>query len=212
MALASTLRLRSIVVLAALALAAPRAQAEPVTHQFTAQLTTITNGSGFSLDLTGIFTIGQAATLDYTIERDTPGVPQDAFTTGYSNAITALAFSVGTWLGSGTPSFSSTTTTNNAPYDQYSAQVQGGITAPEIGGASLVSLTYTFDDVQGTIFDSNALPRVFPDLGSIEGKTVTILLIDFSQGRSGFIMATIGGVTTPAQPATWGAVKGLYRE
>jgi hypothetical protein len=99
----------------ALLLAAPRAQAELVTHQFTGQLTTITNGSGNLLDLTGVFTLGQAVTLEYTIERDTPPVQQDAYTSAYPDAITALAFSIDTWSGSGTPSSSSTTVSNDAP-------------------------------------------------------------------------------------------------
>jgi hypothetical protein len=223
MALASTVRALPLVVIA-LVLAAPPVQAEPVTHQFTGQLTTITNGSAGSLDLTGLFTLGQAVTLEYTIDRDTPPVQQDAYTSAYTDAITALAFSIETWSGSGTPTTSITTVVDNAPspglkfprtqgveYDQYSAQVQGGIAAPPIGGSTLQSLTYTFDDVQGTVFGSTAIPRVFPDLGEFEGRTLTILLFDFTQLKAGYVMATLGAVSTPARATTWGGVKALYR-
>jgi hypothetical protein len=218
MPLGTTVRFGLALGFVAILLAAPRAEAEPVTHRFTGQLTTITNGSGNSLDLTGLFTLGQAVTLDYTIERSTAAVPQDAHTSAYTDAIMALAFSIDAWSGSGTPATSITTVTDNAPspgpgapYDQYSAQVQGGIAAPDIGGSTLQSLTYTFDDVQGTIFDSTVIPRVFPDLGAIEGRTMTVLLFDFTQLKAGYVMATLAGVSTPAQAKTWGGVKALYR-
>jgi hypothetical protein len=224
MTLVSNVRCRCALVLVALVLAAPRAQAEPVTHQFTGQLTMITNGSGSLLDLTGVFTLGQAVTLDYTIERDTPPVQQDPYTSAYTGAIEALAFSIGSWSGSGTPAYSFTTVSDNVPspglrfpqtqavtYDQYSAQVQGGISAPPIGDTAMQSLTWTFDDVQGTVFGSTGIPRVFPDLGAFEGKTLTILFFDFTQLKSGYVMATLAGVSTPAQATTWGGVKALYR-
>jgi len=221
---ASSFRCGCALVLVALTFAAPRAQAELVSHHFTGQLTTISNGSGGLLDLTGLFTIGQAVTLDYTIERDTPPEAQDPYTSGYTGAITSLAFAIGSWAGSGTPAYSFTTVLDNEPspgtklpqtqagvYDEYSAQVQGGISAPDIGGSTFQSLTYTLDDVQGTVFSSTALPRVFPDLGAFEGKTLTVLVLDLSQFKSGYVMATLAGVSTPAQPTTWGAVKASYR-
>ena len=216
MALVSTVHCRRALVVAALLLAAPGAQAEPVTHQFTGQLTTITNGSGTSLDLTGVFTLGQAVTLDYTIERDTPPVQQDPYTSAYTDAITSLAFSIDAWAGSGTPGYSITTVSDNVQtptvaYDQYSAQAQGGLVAPDIGGAAFQSLTWTLDDVQGTVFGSTVIPREFPGLGAFEGKTVTLLFFDFTQFKSGYVMATLAGVTTPAQAATWGGLKALYR-
>jgi hypothetical protein len=217
MTLVSNVRYCRALVFVVLTLTAPRAQAELVTHQFTGQLTTITNGSGFTADLTGLFTLGQAVMLEYTIERDTPPEPQDAYTSGYTGAITALSFSIGTWSGSGTPDYSFTTVLDNTPipgsgvYDQYSAQVQGGITAAPLGNTMLSSLTYTFDDIQGTVFNSTAIPRVFPDLGAFEGKTFTVLIFDFDQLKAGFVMATLAGVSTPAQPGTWGRLKALYR-
>jgi hypothetical protein len=224
MALVSPLQCRRAIVFLACLLAAPRAQAEPVTHQFTGQLTTITNGSGGLLDLTGVFTLGQAVTLDYTIERDTPAEQQDPYTSGYTGAITALSFSIDTWSGSGTPAYSFTTVVDNEPspgsmspgtlagaYDEYSAQVQGGITAAPIGSTTFQSLTYTFDDVQGTVFDSTVLPRVFPDLSAFEGKTLTILFFDFAQLKSGYVMATLAGVSTPTRATTWGSLKALTR-
>jgi hypothetical protein len=207
-----------IPVLAALVLLASGAQAETVTHQFTGHLTTITDGSGgTTADLTGLFTMGEAVTLEYTIERSTTAEPQDPHTSGYTGAITTLSFSIGSWSGSGTPGYSFTTVVDNEPspvsgvYDEYSAQVQGGITAPPIGNAQLTSLTYTFDDVQGTVFNSTAIPAVFPDLGSFEGKTLTVLLFDMGTFKSGYVMATFDGGSTPAQASTWGQLKGLYR-
>ena len=219
MTLASTLRFHLALGFVALVLGAPRAQAEPVTHHFTGQLTTITNGSNGLLDLTGLFTLGQPVTLDYTIERGTKATEHDPYTSAYTDAITTLSFSIDTWSGSGTPGFSFTTASDNVPspggggveYDQYSGQVQGGVTAPPIGGSTFQSLTYTFDDVQGTVFDSTVIPRVFPDLNEFEGKTLTILFFDFTQLKSGYVMATLAGVSTPARAATWGGVKALYR-
>ena len=203
--------------LVAVVLAAPQAWAETVTYHFTGQLTTITNGSGGTADLTGIFSLGQPVTLEYTIERSTPAEPQDPHTSGYTGAITALSFSIGSWSGSGTPGYSFTTVLNDEPspvsgvYDEYSAQVQGGISAPPIGNAQLTSLTYTFDDVQGTVFNSTAIPGVFPDLSSFEGKTLTVLLLDMSTFKSGYVMATFDGGSTPTEPGTWGRLKSLYR-
>lgn len=218
MTLACTVRRFRPVVLLAVVLVAPRAEADPVTHRFSGQLTTITDGSGVTADLTGLFTVGQSVTLEYTIEQSTTPEPQDPYTSGYTGALTALSFSIGSWSGSGTPDYSFTTVVDNEPnpvgpgaYDEYSAQVQGGITAPPIGTATLVSLTYTFDDVEGTVFNSTAIPHVFPDLSAFEGKTLTVLLFDTSQFRSGYVMATLTDVTTPAQPRTWGRLKTLYR-
>jgi len=220
----SNVRLHAALAVVTLMLGAPRARAEQITHQFTGQLTTITNGSGVTLDLTGLFTLGQPVTLEYTIERDTPPVQQDAYTSAYTDAITSLSFSIGAWSGSGTPTTSTTTVSNDVPslgrelartravtYDQYSAQVLGGISAPPIGSSSLQSLTYTFDDIEGTVWSSTVIPREFPALGAFEGKTFTVLLFDFTQLKSGYVMATLAGVTTPAQSATWGGVKALYR-
>lgn len=217
MSLVSHVRHTGALVFVALVLLAPRAQAETVTHQFTGQLTTITNGSGFSADLTGLFTLGEAVTLEYTIERNTTAEPQDPYTDGYTGAITSLTFTIGSWTGTGTPAYSFTTVANDhpfsgtPPYDQYSAQIQGGITAPPIGSATLVSLTYTFDDIQASAFSSTAIPRDFPSMATWEGKTFTVLLFDGSSFKSGYVMATLSGVTTPTKAATWGRLKALYQ-
>jgi len=219
MTLVPTVRSRFAFGILALLLVALPAQAEEVTHQFTGQLTTVTNGSGLSADLTGLFTLGQAVTFEYTIERNTPGVPQDPYVSGYTGALTNFAFTIGGWGGSGTPDYSFTTVTDNEPspgnpsiqYDQYSAQIQGGITAPTLGNTMLQSMTYTLDDIEGGVFASQAIPRTFPELGVFDGKTFTVLFFDFTQLRSGYVMATLNGVATPAHPTTWGGLKGLYR-
>lgn len=201
----------------ALMLAAPQAQAETVTHQFTGTLTTVTDGSGVTADLRSLFSLGQAVTLEYTIERTTPAEPQDAYTSGYTGAITSLSFTIGSWSGTGTPAYSFTTVTNDhpftgtPPYDQYSGQIQGGITADPLGNTMLSSLTYTFDDVNASVFNSTAIPNVFPNLSGFEGKTFTVLIFDLNQLKAGYVMATLGGVTTPTQAGTWGRMKGLYR-
>jgi hypothetical protein len=192
-----------------------------VTHHFTGQVTSRTTGGSGTLDLTSVFPLGQAVTLDCTIEVSTPPATQDAYTASYNNAATALSFTVGSWSGSGTPPSTLTTVTNDQPsafkyphtaaaYDQYSVQAQG-IVAPPLGDVNLVSLTYTLDDVQGTVFGSTALPGVFPDLAAFEGKTLTILVIDFVQFKSGYVQSTLQNVVTPALPSTWGAIKGMYR-
>ena len=217
MTFVSHVRFRRALVFMTLLLAAPPARAELVTHQFTGHVTTVTNGSGVTADLTGFFTVGQSATLEYTIERTTTPEPQDPYTSGYTGAITALSFSIGSWTASGAPGYSFTTVVNNEPspvsgvYDQYSASAQGGITADPLGNTMLSSVTYTLDDVQGTVFNSTVIPNVFPDLGAFEGKTFTVLIFDLDQLKSGYVMVTLGGVTTPTQPSTWGRIKGLYR-
>ena len=79
------------------------------------------------------------------------------------------------------------------------------------GSTQFQTLTSTLDDVNGTVFDSGVLPRVFPDLSVFEGKTATFLFLDFVQFKSGYVMATLSGVSTPAQATTWGGLKALYR-
>jgi hypothetical protein len=213
-------RTPAVLLLLAALLAAPRAEAEPVTHQFVGTITTITNGSAGMLDLTGTFTMGAAVTLDCTVERSTPGVAQDAYVTAYTDPVTMVAFTIGSWSGGGAPSNSGVTVTNNAPspgfsaqavnYDQYSWNALG-VAAPPLGTTTLQSLTSTLDDIEGTVFDSGAIPRVFPDLSVFDGKTATFLLFDFAQFKSGYVMATLSSVSTPAQATTWGGLKALYR-
>lgn len=205
-------RAGAALALLAAVLFAPVALAEPVTYQFTGQVTTL----GGPLDLSGLFSLGQAVTLDVTVERATAGVPQDAFVTAYTDAVTQVAFTVGSWSGGGAPASSNTTVTNDAPsgathYDQFSWNALG-LTAPPLGTVMFQTLTSTFDDVDGTVFDSGVLPRTFPALGVFEGKTATFLVIDFGTFQSGYVMATLDGVSTPAPVATWGGVKALYRK
>ena len=195
-------------------LAASRAGAEPVTHQFTGQITSF----GGSLDLSAFFSIGDAVTLDCTVERSTTPEPQDAYVTAYTNPVTMVTFTVGSWSGGSAPASSGATVTNNAPspgqpgvnYDQWYWNATG-VTAPPLGNVNLQILSSTLDDIEGTVFDSGAIPRVFPALGVFDGKTATFLMIDFSTFQSGFFMATLSGVTTPARGTTWGGIKDLYR-
>lgn len=212
---------RLVVAFLATLFLVPAASAEPVTHQFTGQVTFRTTGGPTTLDLTSVFPLGTPTTLDCTIERSTPPSGQDLYTATYTDAVTNLSFSVDTWGGSATPPSSTTTVTNDQPpplkgpqtlagYDQYTAQISG-LTAPPLGDLMLISLTYTFDDVQGTVFGSTDLPRVFPDMSTWEGKTLTILVFSITQGKSGYLMSTQQNVTTPALPLTWGALKGMYR-
>ena len=209
----SSLR-RACAALALLFLAS-QAGAEPVTHQFAGQITTL----GGSLDLSGVFSIGQPVTLDCTVERDTPGVPQDAYVTAYTNPVTMVAFTIGSWSGGSAPSSSNATVTNDAPspappsviYDQWSWNALG-VTAAPLGNLMLSSLTSTLDDIEGTVFDSGAIPRVFPALGAFEGRTATFLLINLSTFQSGYVMATLANVSTPAEGKTWGGIKALYRQ
>jgi len=201
-------------VLVLAALSASRAGAEPVTHQFTGQITSF----GGSLDLSALFSIGDAVTLDCTVERSTTPEPQDAYVTAYTNPVTMVAFTVGSWSGGSAPASSGATVTNGAPspgqpgvfYDQWSWNALG-VTGPPLGTVHLQTLTSTLDDIEGTVFDSGAIPRVFPALGVFDGKTATFLLIDYSSFQSGYFMATLSGVSTPARATTWGGIKGLYR-
>jgi hypothetical protein len=208
----SSLR-RACAALALFVLASP-AGAEPVTHQFAGQITSF----GGALDLSSVFSLGQAVTLDCTVERSTAAEPQDAYVTAYTNPVTVLAFTIGSWSGGGTPSISNATVTNNAPspappsvvYDQWSWNAQG-ITAPALGSIQLQSMTSTLDDIEGTVFDSQVIPGTMPALGAFEGRTATFLFIDFGSFQSGYLMATLSGVSTPAEGATWGGIKALYR-
>jgi len=197
-----------------LVLAASRAGAEPVTHQFTGQITSF----GGSLNLSSLFSIGDPVALDCTVERATTPEPQDAYVTAYTNPVTMVTFTVGSWSGGSAPASSGATVTNNAPspgqpgvnYDQWYWNATG-VTAPPLGNVNLQILSSTLDDIEGTVFDSGAIPRVFPALGVFDGKTATFLMIDFSTFQSGFFMATLSGVTTPARGTTWGGIKDLYR-
>ena len=205
------MRFRAVLLLL---LFASRAGAEPVTHRFTGQITSF----GGTYDLSSVFSIGQAVTLDCTVERSTTPEPQDAYVTGYTNPVTMVAFTVGGWSGGSAPSISNATVTNNAPspappnnpYDQWSWNAQG-VSAPALGTVMFQSLTSTLDDVDGTVFSSQAIPRVFPALGAFEGKTATFLFIDFNTFQSGYFMATLADVSTPAEGTTWGGIKALYR-
>ena len=63
-----------------LLLVASRAGAEPVTYQFTGQISSF----GGSLNLSSLFSIGDAVTIDVTVERTTTPEPEDAYVTAYS--------------------------------------------------------------------------------------------------------------------------------
>ena len=208
------LRSGTCAVLVLAVLTASRASAEPVTHQFTGQITSF----GGALNLSALFPIGDPVTLDCTVERSTTPEPQDAYVTAYTNPVTMVAFTVGSWSGGGVPASSGATVTNNAPspgqpgvfYDQWSWNALG-VTAPPLGTVNLQTLTSTLDDIEGTVFDSGEIPRVFPALGVFDGKTATFLFFDFSSFQSGYFMATLSGVSTPARGTTWGGIKGFYR-
>lgn len=197
-----------------LLLSAAAAQAEPVTHQFTGQITSF----GGALNLSSLFSIGDAVTLDCTVERSTTPEPQDPYVTAYTNPVTMVAFTVGSWSGGSAPASSGATVTNNAPspgqpgvnYDQWYWNAQG-VSAPVLGNVHLSTISSTLDDIEGTVFDSGAIPRVFPALGVFDGKTATFLMIDYSTFQSGYFFVTLAGVSTPAQGTSWGGIKALYR-
>src|SRR3982751_5179503 len=92
-----------------LSLFALPAAAEPVTHQFAGQVTSFTG----PLDLSSVFSLGQAVTIECTVERATTAEPQDAYVTAYTNPVTMLTFTIGSWSGGGTPSISNATVTND---------------------------------------------------------------------------------------------------
>jgi hypothetical protein len=166
-----------------------RAEAEPVTHQFTGQISSF----GGSLNLSSLFSLGDPVTM--------------------------VAFTVGSWSGGSAPASSGATVTNNAPspgqpgvfYDQWYWNAQG-VSAPVLGTVHLSTISSTLDHIEGTVFDSGAIPRVFPALGVFDGKTATFLMIDFSTFQSGYFFVTLAGVTTPAQGTSWGGIKALYRQ
>jgi len=192
-----------------------RAEAEPVTHQFTGQISSF----GGSLNLSSLFSLGDPVTLDCTVERSTTPEPQDAYVTAYTNPVTMVAFTVGSWSGGSAPASSGATVTNNAPspgqpgvnYDQWYWNATG-VTAPPLGSVNLQILSSTLDDIEGTVFDSGAIPRVFPALGVFDGKTATFQFFDFGTFQSGYFFVTLSGVTTPARATTWGGIKDLYRQ
>ena len=194
---------------------APRALAEPVTHRFTGQVTSF----GGALGLSSLFPAGTTVTLDCTVERNTPGVPEDSHVTTYTDAVTMVAFTVGSWSGGSAPSSSNATATDNEPspappgnpYDQWTWNVLG-VQAPALGTVMFQTLTSTLDDVDATVFDSSAIPRLMPALGAFEGKTATFLFFDFSSFQSGYFMATLSEVSTPARGTSWGGIKALYRD
>src|SRR5262245_10427757 len=131
---------------------------EPVTHHFRGTVDYVTNGTEEgSIDLTGLFSIGQTLQLSMTVERSTPPFDQQAVGALYRNAVTQFGFTLGTYTCTGA-GFDLSAVTNLPVGDEYAIHL-GNLTAPSIGNAVLHGVSLDLIDSDSTAFASTALPR-----------------------------------------------------
>ena len=201
------------------------ATAEPVRHTFTGTVTIVSDGVGGTLDLTGTFSSGQSVTIAIEIERSTKGIPIDP-SVYYVDAVTALAFSVGSYTRPhGPPATTSgivvADDADTAPPELTgSGRVAAGTLidymnvvipspgSPPIGSAIATALVLDILDDEAQAFSSDALPRTI----TMDDFETTLWQIQFVDGSTvGFVNGTFDDVTTPAAASTWGRVKSSYR-
>lgn len=199
----------------ALVLVAGAARAEPVTHTFTGTVAAVTNGTNGSLDLTGTFHVAQEFRVDCTIERGTPPFNVTSTQSSYQDPATSLTALVGSFVVSGANT-TLAAVVNDQPgpplgaYDRYVVQADGMLATP-VGNASLSSLIIDLADDDAIVFGSTALPREFPPALDFETRSVLFTFYDGTTGAFGSVTGTIGDVTTPALPLSWGALRARYR-
>jgi hypothetical protein len=197
-----------------LALSGP-ASAETVTYYMTGTLTHVDNGTGGSVDLSGIFPVGASFSTYVTIERSTALTSSDGIAFLYLNPGIGLAFDVGSWQCTAAGATAIGVVNDQpspTPLDAFAYQASL-LTAPAFGFISATAFSVDLTDNDGTALSSGALPRPMPDLSSWESKEFSVGFTDFStqQQPVGFVTGTIGTLATPAKDSSWGAVKALYR-
>jgi hypothetical protein len=203
-----------LAILVLLALAGP-SSAEEVTYSMTGTVDYVDNGTGGSLDLSGIFLVGASFSTYITVERSSVPISPDGIAFFYTNPGTDLVFDVGSWQCT----FAGATVIGlindqpiPTPVDDFAYQASL-LNAPSFGFISATFFAVTLNDDDGTALSSGALPKPMPDLSEWETKEFTVGFTDFSTvpEKVGFLTGTIGTLSTPAKASSWGALKGLYR-
>jgi len=201
----------------AIALCTGGARAETVTQQFSGTVTAVSDTTNGRVDLTGVFTVGMSFTASYTIDLATPPTYADLEEAQYAQLVTAFSFALGGYSGSATLPHSGATVYNDVPdyggagSDGYVIDSQAPTTLP-VFGASVMEVATGLSDLDGTAFQSTALPRLLPDLAGFETKGATFYVRPGGSGNFGIVTCSLTGGTTPARAASWGSVKGRYRE
>jgi len=202
-----------LATLVLLALARP-ASAEPVTYHMTGTVTQVDNGTGGTVDLSGIFLVGASFSTYITVERTTVPTSPDGIAFLYLNPGTDLVFDVGSWectAAGATVIGVVNDLTNPTPVDAFVYQ-SNLLTAPAFGSITATEFSVSLTDNDGTVLSSGVLPKPMPDLSNWESKDFSIAFTDNSaqQETVGFVTGTIGTLASPAKRSSWGAVKALY--
>lgn len=205
------------------------AGAEIVQHTYSGVVTTVTNGSGGSLDLTGTFSAGQPVMIAISIERTIHGIPYENGGTIYLSAITGWTFSIGSYVcPPGPNSLSGTIVGNNLPSppvaanltmadavtavaDYFDQNIPGPLHSPMIGNAVSQYLRVDLVDSEATVFADEQIPSVMPDLSEFESKTWSLSFYDAGLNKTGKVSGTLLSDATPASSSTWGRIKAEYR-
>jgi hypothetical protein len=108
------------------------------------------------------------------------------------------------------PNFSKFPSTRGSVSDSYRIGAEAQTTLP-LFGASVIEVVVGLGDLDGTAFDSTALPRLLPDLTVFEDKGAVLYVRPVGEGNFGSVTCSITGETTPVRAASWGSVKGRYR-
>src|SRR5262245_40968098 len=124
--------MRVLTALALLSVLAVPAGAEPVTYHWTGTVTSVTDGSNGTYDLTGTFSNGQAVVFDLTVERTTNRT-EYPHSTRYENPITDLYSTIGTYVFSGTNPSSNISVVNDNPDGEYLIDDFSGIATTLVG-------------------------------------------------------------------------------
>ena len=196
-----------------------RAAAERVQHTFTGVVTSVTDGTGGTVDLTGTFAIGQTFTLVTMIERETNG---NVFTPGelfYLDAVTQWSLVIGPYTRvpgpavnlSGIGLWNDVTGLNGEDYDRYELTIPQPYALP-VNNAIPSWIVLNLADADATALVDDSLPREFPDIANFETATWRVDFHDSGLQLGGGIGGTLSGVSTPAAVTTWGRMKSQYHD
>ncbi len=171
------------------------ASAEMITFRATGNITHI--GSGLDTDIL----LGDSFTLDLTFDSALPDLNGSSLRGRYLGEHMSLetgTFQADTFAG---PSFAPDINISNNFFvniDQYGWN--SGLEphqAPLQGDRELVSIVTQFQDNQGTIFDSDALPLIPPDINEFEVSKLELLFSnDYTPGIAAFDAKWIYGDIT----------------
>jgi len=196
--------------------AAAPAFGQPLTYTFTGQVQYVTAAeTPERLDLRPYFSLGQPVTFRVTIERSTPPYYQTAWRTTYRSAVTSYELSVGPYSWT-TADSNDCSFENDYPYaDPHEDQFGIVLTWPgpaTFGTIRPALAEFIFTDVQGEALSATDFPTTVPDPGVFELQTTELdFLDDQNPSLYGYVGFAINGVSTPARPLSWGALKARFR-